>query len=99
LDFLLEHASSINGDAWAAAREPVAFVVVIAQLFGHDNLDIAAHYAQVSTRLMMQTCKASHPHARGPRCGQRIWTRLKPCITNMEVLAFSGLARAFLSMG
>lgn len=28
---------------------------VIADLLGHDNLDITAHYAQVSTRLMMDT--------------------------------------------
>jgi integrase/recombinase XerC len=37
---------------------------VIAQLLGHDNLDVTAHYAQVSTRLMMETYNAAHPHAR-----------------------------------
>lgn len=36
---------------------------VIARVLGHDNLDITAQYAQVSTRLMMQTYKAAHPHA------------------------------------
>ena len=38
---------------------------VIAEVLGHDNLDITAHYAQVSTRLMMDSYKAAHPHARG----------------------------------
>jgi site-specific recombinase XerD len=37
---------------------------VIAQILGHDNLDVTAHYAQVSTRLMMDTYNAAHPHAR-----------------------------------
>ena len=36
---------------------------VIANVLGHDNLDITAHYAQVSTRLMMKTYNAAHPHA------------------------------------
>jgi integrase/recombinase XerC len=36
---------------------------VIAQILGHDNLDVTAHYAQVSTRLMMDTYNAAHPHA------------------------------------
>lgn len=31
---------------------------------GNDNLDVAAHYAQVSTRLMMDTYNAAHPHAK-----------------------------------
>src|SRR5207253_1728718 len=31
---------------------------------GHDNLDITAHYAQVSTRLMMTAYNHAHPHAR-----------------------------------
>jgi len=43
-----------------------ASLIVIAQLLGHDTLDITAHYAQVSTRLMMQTYNAAHPHARAP---------------------------------
>jgi site-specific recombinase XerD len=37
---------------------------VISYILGHDNLDVTAHYAQVSTRLMMQTYDAAHPHAR-----------------------------------
>jgi site-specific recombinase XerD len=37
---------------------------VIAQILGHDNLDVTAHYAQVSTRLMMDTYNAAHPHAK-----------------------------------
>jgi len=37
---------------------------VIAEILGHDNLDITAHYAQVSTRLMMATYTKTHPHAR-----------------------------------
>ena len=36
---------------------------VIAHLLGHDNLDVTAHYAQVSTRLMMDTYNSSHPYA------------------------------------
>jgi hypothetical protein len=31
---------------------------------GHDNLDVTAHYAQVSTLMMMTTCNQAHPHAR-----------------------------------
>jgi integrase/recombinase XerC len=38
---------------------------VISHILGHDNLDVTAHYAQVSTRLMMTTYNAAHPHARG----------------------------------
>jgi integrase/recombinase XerC len=38
---------------------------VIAEILGHDNIDVTAHYAQVSTRLMMDTYNAAHPHARG----------------------------------
>jgi site-specific recombinase XerD len=38
---------------------------VISQILGHDSLDVTAHYAQVSTRLMMQTYNAAHPHASG----------------------------------
>jgi integrase/recombinase XerC len=37
---------------------------VIAQILGHDNLDVTALYAQVSTRLMMDTYNRAHPHAR-----------------------------------
>ena len=37
---------------------------VIAQILGHDNLDVTAHYAQVSTRLMMDTYNQAHPHAK-----------------------------------
>jgi integrase/recombinase XerC len=40
---------------------------VIAQILGHDNLDVTAHYAQVSTRLMMQTYNAAHPHSSNVR--------------------------------
>jgi site-specific recombinase XerD len=36
---------------------------VIAEILGHDNLNISAHYAQVSTRLMMTAYNAAHPHA------------------------------------
>ena len=34
------------------------------RFLGHDNLDGTAHYAQVSTRLMMDTYNAAHPHAK-----------------------------------
>jgi site-specific recombinase XerD len=37
---------------------------VIAQILGHDNLDVTAQYAQVSTRLMMDTYNRAHPHAK-----------------------------------
>lgn len=37
---------------------------VISAILGHDNLDVTAHYAQVSTRLMMATYNQAHPHAR-----------------------------------
>lgn len=37
---------------------------VIRDILGHDNLDVTAHYAQVSTRLMMQTYNKAHPHAK-----------------------------------
>jgi len=37
---------------------------VIAAVLGHDNLDVTAHYAQVSTRLMMATYNQAHPHAK-----------------------------------
>ena len=36
---------------------------VIAKVLGHDNIDITAHYAQVTKRLM-RTYNAAHPHAR-----------------------------------
>jgi site-specific recombinase XerD len=39
---------------------------VIAKILGHDNIDVTAHYAQVSTRLMMETYNAAHPHAKQP---------------------------------
>jgi integrase/recombinase XerC len=38
---------------------------VIAQILGHDNLDATAHYAQVSTRLMMDTYNSAHPRQDG----------------------------------
>jgi integrase/recombinase XerC len=37
---------------------------VIAAILGHDRLDVTAHYAQVSTRFMMDSYNAAHPHAR-----------------------------------
>ncbi len=37
---------------------------VIKEILGHDNLDVTAHYAQVSTRTMLKTYNAAHPHAR-----------------------------------
>lgn len=37
---------------------------VISHILGHDNIDVTAHYAQVSTRLMMTTYNQAHPHAR-----------------------------------
>jgi site-specific recombinase XerD len=40
---------------------------VISKILGHDNIDITAYYAQVSTRLMMKTYNAAHPHARPSR--------------------------------
>jgi hypothetical protein len=36
---------------------------VIADILGHNSLDVTAHYAQVSNKLMMQTYSAAHPHA------------------------------------
>jgi site-specific recombinase XerC len=37
---------------------------VISHILGHDSIDVTAHYAQVSTRLMMRTYNQAHPHAR-----------------------------------
>ena len=37
---------------------------VISHILGHDNLDVTAHYAQVSTRLMMKEYNGAHPHAK-----------------------------------
>ncbi len=37
---------------------------VISYILGHDNLDVTAHYAQVSTRLIMKEYGEAHPHAR-----------------------------------
>ena len=37
---------------------------MIGYILGHDNLDVTAHYAQVSMRLMMKEYNGSHPHAR-----------------------------------
>jgi integrase/recombinase XerC len=37
---------------------------VIAEILGHDNLDVTAKYAQVSTGLMMKQYSVAHPHAR-----------------------------------
>jgi integrase/recombinase XerC len=36
---------------------------VIQHILGHDRLDVTAHYAQVSTRLMMREYNYAHPHA------------------------------------
>lgn len=38
---------------------------VIKDILGHDNLDITALYAQVSTKLMMKTYNKAHPHGQG----------------------------------
>ena len=40
------------------------FVEQPSHILGHDSLDVTAHYAQLSTRLMMTTYNAAHPHAR-----------------------------------
>jgi len=40
---------------------------VIADVLGHDNLDVTAHYAQVSTRLMMEAYNSAHPYAKIPK--------------------------------
>jgi hypothetical protein len=32
-------------------------------ILGHDNIDVTAHYAQVSTRLIVVTYDRAHPHA------------------------------------
>lgn len=37
---------------------------LISHILGHDNLDVTAHYAQVSTRLMMKEYNGTHPHAK-----------------------------------
>jgi site-specific recombinase XerD len=44
---------------------------VIAEVLGHDNLDVTAHYAQVSTRLMMEAYNSAHPYALNPKGPQR----------------------------
>jgi site-specific recombinase XerC len=44
---------------------------VIAEILGHDNLDVTAHYAQVSTRLMMKSYNAAHPYAQSPKKPQQ----------------------------
>ncbi len=36
---------------------------VLKDLLGHDNINVTAMYCQVSTRLMMDSYKASHPYA------------------------------------
>jgi site-specific recombinase XerD len=36
---------------------------VIGHILGHDNIDVTAHYAQVSTRLIVVTYDRAHPHA------------------------------------
>jgi hypothetical protein len=48
-------------DSHARQRLPLD---VIAQILGHDNLDVTAHYAQVATRAMMDTYNSAHPHAK-----------------------------------
>jgi site-specific recombinase XerD len=40
-----------------------ASIVMVSKLLGHANLDTTAHYAQVSTRLMMESYRSAHPHA------------------------------------
>jgi site-specific recombinase XerD len=40
---------------------------VIGQILGHDNLDITAHYAQVSTKLMVNEYNRAHPPMRQMR--------------------------------
>ncbi len=55
-------ASSINLD-FQASRNGGCPLDVIQQLLGHDNIEITAHYAQVSTRLMMEAYNGAHPHA------------------------------------
>ena len=40
---------------------------VISHILGHDNIDVTAHGAQVSIRLMMKEYSGAHPHARGSR--------------------------------
>jgi integrase/recombinase XerC len=37
---------------------------VISNILGHDNLEVTAHYAQVSTRLMMKEYNRAHPPTR-----------------------------------
>lgn len=44
---------------------------VIAVILGHDNLDVTAHYAQVSTRLMMAAYNSAHPYAKIPKQPQK----------------------------
>jgi|SRR5450432_2020268 integrase/recombinase XerC len=44
---------------------------VIAEILGHDNLDVTAHYAQVSTRLIMEAYNSAHPYASCRRNGIR----------------------------
>jgi site-specific recombinase XerC len=36
----------------------------VSHILGHDSFDVTAHYAQVSTRLMMTAYNAAHPRAR-----------------------------------
>jgi integrase/recombinase XerC len=45
---------------------------VIAEILGHDNLDVTAHYAQVSTRLMMAAYNSAHPYAKIPEATTEI---------------------------
>jgi CheY-like chemotaxis protein len=40
---------------------------VIAEILGHDNLDLTAHCVQVSTRLMMAAYNSAHPYALNPQ--------------------------------
>jgi len=37
---------------------------VIAEVLGHDNLDVTAHRSQVSTQLMMEAYNSAHPFAK-----------------------------------
>jgi integrase/recombinase XerC len=54
---------------------------VIAVILGHDNLDVTAHYAQVSTRLMMAAYNSAHPFATSPKRPQGAEKNVHPIKT------------------